>query len=224
MKILVYCPLNRDNIETSLGTADYSYFFVMQRFLPLLAEIGDVEVLAEPPGDELVAGYQQADKVIYFAFTPPDKALGPTLCPVVPVFAWEYSTIPDEAFKYPRDNWVEDLHATGQAITHSSFAAQVVREQLGQDYEIAAIPAPLWDACEELRQQRGNTSPRGLDGLALNCKVIDSNNYDITNTSVRPKSGGAGERARSLAASWDGEPLAFSFARGRTGTDAGGLQ
>jgi len=61
MKILVYCPLSSDNIETSLGTADYSYYFVMQRFLPLLAGIGEVEVLAEPPDDELVARYQQVD-------------------------------------------------------------------------------------------------------------------------------------------------------------------
>ena len=217
MKILAYCPLNSDNIECSLGTADYSYYFVMQRFLPLLATIGEVEVLAEPPDDALVARYQLADEVIYFAFTPPDKAIGPSLCPVVPVFAWEYSTIPDEAFKYPRDNWVEDLLASGQAITHSSYTAQVVRDQLGQDYPIAVIPAPLWDACAELRQRRDVTAGGGLDSLALNCKVIDSNNYDISNTSVRPKSGSAGERARSLAASWNGELLAFSFARGESG-------
>lgn len=217
MKILAYCPLNSDSIGSSLGTADYSYYFVMQRFLPLLATVGEVEVLAEPPDDELVARYQQDDEVIYFAFTPPDKAIGTSLCPVVPVFAWEYSTIPDEAFKCPRDNWVEDLRASGQAITHSSFTAQVVRAQLGQDYPIATIPAPLWDACAELRQRRAGISTGSLDGLALNCKVIDSNNYDITNTSVRPKGGIAGERARSLAASWNGEPLTFSFARGEPG-------
>ena len=217
MKILVYCPLNSDNIETSLGTADYSYYFVMQRFLPLLADFGDVEVLAQPPDDELVARYQLDDDCVYFAFTPPDKALGPTLCPVVPVFAWEYSTIPDEAFKFPRDNWVEDLRLTGRAITHSGFAAEVVRAQLGADYDIASIPAPLWDACQALREQRKQSQPRGLDALALNCKVIDSRNYDITNTSVRPKSGRAGERARSLAAPWNGETLAFHFARGEPG-------
>lgn len=217
MKILVYCPLHSGNIQSSLGAADYSYYFVMQRFLPLLREFGEVEVLAEPPDDELVASYLKEDECIYFAFTPPDKATGPTLCPVVPVFAWEYSTIPDEAFKYPRDNWVEDLRATGQAITHSSFAAEVVRKQLGQDYDIAAIPAPLWDACAQLREQRAGARTLGLEGLALNCKVIDSSNYDITNTSVRPKSGTAGERARSLAAPWNDEPLAFSFARGESG-------
>ncbi len=217
MKILVYCALNSDNIRTSLGTADYSYYFVMQRFLPLLREFGEVEVLAEPPGDELVALYQQDDECIYLAFTPPDKALGPTLCPVVPVFAWEYSTIPDEACRYPRDNWVEDLRSTGRAITHSGFAAGVVRQQLGHDYDVVSVPAPLWDACAGLREQRGRARPSGLDELALNCKVIDSSNYDITNTSVRPKSGTAGERARSLAAPWNGEPLEFSFARGERG-------
>ena len=72
MKILVYCPLKSDNLETSLGTADYISYFVMQRFLPLLADFGDVEVLAEPPDDERVARYQMDDDCVYFAFSPPD--------------------------------------------------------------------------------------------------------------------------------------------------------
>jgi glycosyltransferase involved in cell wall biosynthesis len=217
MKILVYCPLNSDNIEHSLGTADYSYFFVMQRFLPLLESIGEVEILAEPPDDELVARYQQVDKVIYFAFTPPDKAFGSTLCPTVPVFAWEYSTIPYEAFRYPRDNWVEDLRATGQAITHSSFAVDVVREQLGQDYPVVSIPAPLWDACAALREQRSHAASRGFDGIDLNCKIIDSREYNISNTAVRPLAGVVRDSEKSLAKAWSGERLDFSFARGEPG-------
>lgn len=214
MRFLVYCSLNRDNIETSLGTADYSYYFVMQRFLPLLQEFGEVVTLQEPPGDELVASHQREDQCIYLAFTPPDKAAGSHLCPVVPVFAWEYSTIPYEVFKYPTDNWVEDLRATGRAITHSGFAVEVVREQLGEDYNITSIPAPLWDACAQLRAQRAQVPPQGLAGLDLHCKIIDSHNYDISNTAVRPGSGAAGERARLLAQSWDSQPLHFSFARG----------
>ena len=217
MKILVYCPLNSDNIERSLGTADYSYFFVMQRFLPLLESIGEVEVLAEPADDELVARYQQVDEVIYFAFTPPDKAVGPSLCPVVPVFAWEYSTIPYEAFRYPRDNWVEDLRATGQAITHSSFAVDVVREQLGQEYPIASIPAPLWDSCAALREQRSHAPSLGFDGINLNCKIIDSRDYNISNTGVRPRAGILGNTGKSLATDWNSERLDYSFARGEPG-------
>ena len=42
---LVYSPLSSSSIERSLGMADYSYYFVMQRFLPLLREFGEVEVL-----------------------------------------------------------------------------------------------------------------------------------------------------------------------------------
>ena len=212
MKFLVYCPLNRDNIATSLGTADYSYYFVMQRFLPLLQEFGEVEVVPEPPADEAVNAPQEG--LVYLAFTPPDKAVGSRACPVVPVFAWEYSTIPYEAFRNPADNWVADLRATGRAITHSSYAAEVVREQLGQDYDIACIPAPLWDDCGPLRAQRKQVPPRGLQGLELACKVIDSHSYDISNTAVRPKTGSEGEQARLLAQPWDGAPLAYSFARG----------
>ena len=217
MKILVYCSLNCGNIETSLGTADYSYYFVMQRFLPLLREIGEVEILEEPPGDELVARYQQDEKCIYLAFTPPDKAMGSSLCPVVPVFAWEYSTIPNEAFRYPRDNWVEDLRVTGQAITHSSFAVGVVRQQLGQEYHIASIPAPLWDACAALREQRSHAPAQGFNGLTLSCTIIDSRDYNISNTAVRPRAGMIRDREKSLAADWNSERLHYSFARGEPG-------
>jgi hypothetical protein len=211
MNFLVYCPLNSDNIATSLGTADYSYYFVMQRFLPLLREFGEVNVLAQPPATDQLSGDHGEGECLYLAFTPPDKT---GYCPAVPVFAWEYSTIPDEPFKSPQDNWVVQLRAMGRAITHSSFAAAVVQEQVGSNYDIAVIPAPLWDDCAALREQRQRHTPRGLEGLELRCKVIDSQCYDISNTAVRPKSGAAGERARMLARPWDGRPLVYSLARG----------
>ena len=73
MLFLVYSSLDSSSIETSLGIADYSYYFVLQRFLPLLREIGEVIVLDEPPTDELVEDYQQGDTCIFLSFTPPDK-------------------------------------------------------------------------------------------------------------------------------------------------------
>ena len=39
---LVYCPVTDDTISDLLGRPDYSYYFVMKRFAPLLAELGDV--------------------------------------------------------------------------------------------------------------------------------------------------------------------------------------
>ena len=217
MRFLVYCALNSKNIETSLGEADYSYYFVMQRFLPLLEEFGEVTLLEAPATDAMVVQHQQTDRCIYLSFTPPDKVAPVTRCPAVPVFAWEFSNLPYETFTRPRDNWVNELRIAGRAITHSGYAAGVVREQLGQDFVIASIPAPLWDSCENLREKRRRQPPRGLDGLSLDCKIIDSRNYDISNTAVRPGAVSAGKATIPLAKEWSGEPLVLSFARDDSG-------
>ena len=76
----------------------------MKRFLPLLREFGEVEILEHAPCDEDVARRQHTAPCIYLSFTPPNKVAAITRCPVVPVFAWEYSTIPDEEFSCPEDN------------------------------------------------------------------------------------------------------------------------
>jgi glycosyltransferase involved in cell wall biosynthesis len=217
MRFLVYCALNSDNIEFSLGEADYSYYFVMQRFLPLLEEFGEVTLLNIPATDAMVAEYQQSDRCIYLSFAPPDKVAPVTRCPVVPVFAWEFSNIPYETFTRPRDNWVNELRAAGRAITHSGYAAGVVREQLGQDFAISSIPAPLWDSCENLREKRRRRPPRGIDGLSLDCKIIDSRDYEISNIAVRPGAVSVGKSATPLAKEWSGEPLLLSFARDDSG-------
>ena len=211
MLFLVYSSLDSSSIETSLGIADYSYYFVLQRFLPLLREIGEVIVLDEPPTDELVEDYQQGDTCIFLSFTPPDKVAELSRCPAIPVFAWEYSNIPYEAFTCPEDNWVAILHRTGRAITHSSYAAEVVRSQVGNAYPVPSIPAPLWDSCEHTRSARRGTMPRGLAGLDLNCTVIDSACYEISNTFVRPKTGPAGDSAAPLVRAWEGETLQYAF-------------
>lgn len=217
MRFLVYCALNTDNIASSLGEADYSYYFVMQRFLPLLEEFGDVTLLETPGTDAIVAQYQQTDRCIYLSFTPPDKVALVTRCPAVPVFAWEFSNLPYETFTRSRDNWVDELRIAGSAITHSGYATGVVREQLGQDFVVTSIPAPLWDSCENLREKRRRQPPRGLDGLSLDCKIIDSRDYDISNTAVRPGAVRAGKATIPLAKEWNGEPLDLSFARDDSG-------
>ncbi len=211
MIFLVYSPLTSGNIEQSLGLADYSYYFVMKRFLPLLQEFGEVRILEQAPGDDDVARHQQSGQCVYLSFTPPNKVAAITLCPAIPVFAWEYSTIPDEAFSSPRDNWVRALQVAGSAITHSRYALDVVKSQLGQDYSIQSIPAPIWDSCQGVRETRRKSPPRGLEGLALDCTVIDSDDYLISNTSIRPRQGAPGGRARMLSGLWDEVPLHYDL-------------
>jgi hypothetical protein len=214
MLFLVYSPLSSSNIKDNLGLADYSYFFVMQRFLPLLREFGEVEVLEHAPSDEDVARRQQATSCIYLSFTPPNKVAALTRCPVLPVFAWEYSTIPDEEFSGAQDNWVRALQRSGNAITHSRYALDVVRAQLGPDYSIASIPAPIWDSYQHTREARAKHPPMGLAGLNLDCTVIDSEDYQISNTSIRPRQNTARDSKRLLSEQWDGQPLVYTFADG----------
>lgn len=211
---LVYSPLSSSSIEHSLGMADYSYYFVMQRFLPLLREFGEVELLERVPTDDEVALRQQAHRCVYLSFTPPNKVAALSRCPVLPVFAWEYSTLPDEAFSSPEDNWVRALRRSGSAITHSQYSLAVVRSQLGADYPIESIPAPIWDSYQGIRETRRKSPPRGLDGLNLDCTIIDSNDYLISNTAIRPRQDMAGSGRRLLSERWSGEPLAYRFAAG----------
>ena len=217
MLFLVYSPLSSSSIEHNLGLADYSYYFVMKRFLPLLREFGEVEILEHVPSDEDVTRRQKVAPCVYLSFTPPNKVAAITRCPVVPVFAWEYSTIPDEEFSCPEDNWVRALQLTGNAITHSHYALDVVRSQLGADYHIESIPAPIWDSYKHIREARFTAPPRGLDGLNLDCTIIDSNDYLISNTAIRPRPGGVTSSKRLLSELWNAEPLVYRFAAGEPG-------
>ena len=214
MKFLVYSSHNESTIRDSLGMADYSYYFVMRRYLPLLATFGEVEVLPEPPDDAFVAAQVGEGPCVYLSFTPPDKVAAITACPVIVVFAWEFSTIPFEEFTRPEDNWVRDLKLLGRAITHSSYAAAVVRKQLGEAFDIPSIPAPLWDSCAPVRAARTERFPAGLAGIELNCRAIDSASYELSNTHVRPKSTASDFKTRPVGQEWDEQPIDLSFQDG----------
>ena len=54
-------------------------------------------------------------------------------CPTIPVFAWEFDSIPTETwFGEPFQDWRYVLKKTGRAITHSKFAVGAVRAAMGE--------------------------------------------------------------------------------------------
>ncbi|MEM8561681.1 MAG: glycosyltransferase [Pseudomonadota bacterium] len=213
MIFLVYSPIAADDIETSLGVADYSYYFVMQRFLPLLEEYGDVCVLKRAPTDAEIELYKKSGPCVYLSFAPPDKLADVSACPVIPVFAWEYSTLPNESFSCRKDNWVAALQPVAHAITHSGYAKDVVASGVANAVEIASIPAPVWDSFQSTRDQRQRIRPRGLDALSLDCTVIDTDDFLISNTSIRPKPSIGDHTKHALIGVWDGSPLQFDLSR-----------
>jgi glycosyltransferase involved in cell wall biosynthesis len=153
MKIFVHSALNDSTIASQLGRADYSYYYVRKMFEPLLATIGEVIAMDEPwvqLEEQAALCKRQGDSCVYLSFTPPHKMWTTKSCACIPVFAWEYGTLPDEAWAGdPRNNWVSVLRECEGAITHSGYARDVTQRSLGKDFNIISIPAPLWNSMQE---------------------------------------------------------------------------
>jgi glycosyltransferase involved in cell wall biosynthesis len=148
LQLLTYCPFNDDSIAESLGRADYSYFFVLKRFRPLLERFGPVRPLTELSRLSEACAEARADDLVpvLLFFAPPHLIPRDPPCAVVPVFAWEFDTIPDEHWEDdPRHNWKAVLSRQPAAITHSDFAVRATRLSLGADFRIVSIPAPVFD-------------------------------------------------------------------------------
>ncbi|GAD62849.1 glycosyltransferase family protein [Aquipseudomonas alcaligenes] len=157
MKILAYSTVNAETIGSSLGLPDYSYYFVLRDFLPVLQELAEVVVvrdLAEVPSlhDACAAA---GDECVLLSFTPPHKAPADLPCQVIPVFAWEFYSIPNERWQGDdRHNWSAMLARLGMAITHSELIVRCVRAELGEDYPIFSMPSPVWDKFAAFRSDR----------------------------------------------------------------------
>ncbi len=151
LQVLLYTPQRSTTIAGALGQADYSYFFVMQHFMPLLRSLGDVSVISDPIAD-VAERRARGETPILFLFMPPHKVPPGIECPALPVFAWEYTDIPNEAWGTREANdWRIALHRARGGITHSTFAVQAIRRALGRRFAVASLPAPIWDRYARLR-------------------------------------------------------------------------
>nr|WP_239556531.1 glycosyltransferase [Dyella flava] len=183
-----------------MGRPEYSYRFVLREFMPLLKQLGTVVEVADP-ADEVDPIYRdclaRGESCLFLCFLPPNKTPINLDCPTIPVFAWEFETLPNEAFGgKPRNDWRRILAKLGSAITHSSYTVECVHAQLGNDFPVASIPAPLWD-----RMQALHNTPSPSRALTVNGLVVDSTRTDLS----------AYCKSKLLAAAPDALPLPPNF-------------
>ncbi len=167
MQLILYSGLDEGGIRSGLGTPDYSYHFVLAAFRPLLERLAAVTVVRNLAEVGPLAACLPAT---FLCFAPPHQIPLGLPCPTMPVFAWEFSTLPDGWDGDVRQDWRHVLRAAGQAITLSAHTAGVVRAALGDGFPIAAIPAPVWDRFAAIgRTTRPLPVPDAFDtaGLAL---------------------------------------------------------
>lgn len=142
------------SIAATLGHPEYSYRFVLDAFRPAIAALGETIAITHPSDAEMLHAAGQGGCTL-LSFAPPHLTPLGLACPVVPVIAWEFSTIPDEPWHdEPRHDWRHVLAQTGRAIALSTYTAAVVRRAMGALYPVAAIPAPVWDRFAAVAQAR----------------------------------------------------------------------
>lgn len=183
MLILIHSETNKSTIAQNLGRSEYSYYFVLKEFRPVLERLGTVVEITDP--DEQVdrlyrESLGRGEACVYLSFSPPHRTPVHYACPTIPVLAWEFSTIPNEVWSgEPRHDWRIVLGAAGAAITHSNYAVKAVRDTMGADYPISAIPAPVWDRFAERRQQWADQSPASSVSLTIKGLLFDTRQLDL---------------------------------------------
>lgn len=211
MIFLVYTKYNSDTIQESIGESEYSYYFVLKKFLPVLNQIGEVRRIEEPRL-EVDAIYEEAlekgEACVFLSFTAPHNTIIDLKCPTVPVFAWEYDTIPNENWDgVENNNWVYVLKELGAAITHSSHSVEVVKKELGEDFPIISCPAPLERRFSFTPEQVAEKHPIQQYEVRLSQKVIDSKNLVAGQLSSKKSMADRMEITHVLLQSWSHKVL-----------------
>lgn len=183
MVIIVYSLNTEKSILGNLGKADYSYYFVQKRYLPVLTRYAKV-VEVENPEQEVDPIYEscryRGERCVFLSFTPPFKTAVNLKCPTISVFAWEYLTIPTDIWgRDPRNDWRFVFRRNGYAITHSSFAVEAVKKAMGRDFPVWSIPAPVWDDYVKLYGNRKTRSQSENVDLAIDGSFLDFKGCNI---------------------------------------------
>lgn len=181
MLLLEYTNYDQSTIQDNYGAPEYSYWFVRNAFKHVLERVGTRVEIKRPERevDEIYhAAMARGEDCAFFAFCPPNTTPLGLACPTVPVFAWEYDTIPTESWnENPGEDWSYVLRRTGIAMTHCKFSAEVVRRTMGEDFPIWALPAPVFETfARPEAHARGWREPFTLNvngGLAISAGDID---------------------------------------------------
>lgn len=180
---LVYSAVNDSDIGVSLGRPEYSYYFVLKEFIPVLEQLGSVTVVTDPQlVDELSQNLSnRGEHCLFLSFSPPHLTRTDLSCPTIPVFAWEFDTLPSEVwYEEPEQNWAYGLAHWGRAIVHSELTAEATRRLMGDDFPVVSIPAPVWDRMATVRALPAAT------GDTLVMEIRNAIVVDTATTSLEP--------------------------------------
>ena len=180
MKFLLHAQVDQDTIDKQLGTADYSYFFLLRAFAGVLAELGEVIQLRDIMEADVIHAQcvVRNESCVLLSFAPPHKTPLGLACPTVPLFAWEYPDIPERIEETcwmddPRHDWRRVFALTGRAITLSSHTVDAVKRSMGANFPIVAVPSPIRSIVGNVEMSKSPVPAQGVL-LRVNASVADS--------------------------------------------------
>jgi glycosyltransferase involved in cell wall biosynthesis len=183
MIFIVHSETNEATIEENLGQSEYSYHFVLKEFRPILQQLGKLITVIDPEHevDDIYRSAARAGEAcVFLSFSPPHQTSLDLACPTVPVFAWEFDTIPNETwYGDPSQDWRFVLNKLGRAITHSGSTVTAVKQAIGADFPICSIPAPVWDRFASLSVAPSTPVAKEV-ALDIPGTIFDSRTADLS--------------------------------------------
>jgi glycosyltransferase involved in cell wall biosynthesis len=216
MNFILYSDVNDSSISQSLGRPEYSYYFVLKAYRPVLESLGRVHVVASTA--EVDTLYQQllaaGEDSVFLSFTPPQKTPVDLQCPTICVVAWEFDSIPDEQWDNdPRQDWTQMLARQGRVITLSSHTARAIRRAMGEDFPVLVLPTPLWQNFAAIRQQHVPAPVNPGATLAIKGCIFDSHTLGLSADALIPTPLTAEQEAALAAELEAARPPPLTFKR-----------
>jgi hypothetical protein len=184
MKFILYSDIDAASIRNSLGKPEYSYYFVLKAFQPVLEQLGAVE-LVRNPAEEVDPIFEacaaRGEDCVFVSFSPPNVVTLDLKCPTIVVVAWEFSTIPDGGWDpaNPREDWRYVFSQLGLAISLSNHTAKVVKQAMGGDFPIFAVASPVYDRIRRLPVPASGPVIAGCE-IAIRGAVFDSRDFELS--------------------------------------------
>ena len=184
LTILVYSAVTEQTIQSSLGKTEYSYYFVLKAYLPVLQRLGNVKIISDPASEVDPIFHRCRDQgahCLFLSFCRPDQLNLELACPTIPVFAWEFENIPNEVWDNDiQSDWRYVLGRAGWAITHSSHTVANVQHNVRRGYPVVSAPAPVWDHYAALDgERRGSNIDQPFEITVNDGYLIDTDALDL---------------------------------------------
>jgi len=190
MNFILYSDVNDRSISQSLGRPEYSYYFVLKAYRPVLESLGRVHVVSttaeiDPLYRQLLAA---GERSVFLSFTPPQNTPTDIECPTICVIAWEFDTIPDESWDGDsRHDWTQMLARHGRVITLSSHTARAIRRAMGEAFPVLVLPTPLWESFAAIREGHVSAPINSGTTLAIKGCIFDSRTLGLCADDLLPK-------------------------------------